>query len=113
VVVANFDVGRAGVGPDEAHTKLVIDPDAVLALPVTPERLQPIGWRNPQIIQGLGGVEHGEFSHRSLFKTLKFFDRSSVEKTFGLGALEGLNGHWLSLALRKTIPLPITDVKRH
>ena len=50
--------------PAKADAPLVIDPDAVLALAITLERLKPIGWRNPQIVQGGGVVEHAQFATR-------------------------------------------------
>jgi hypothetical protein len=34
----------------------------VLSPPIAPERLQPVGGRNPEILQILGGIQHGELS---------------------------------------------------
>jgi hypothetical protein len=42
----------------EAQAPLRIDPDAVLALPITFERFQLIVRWNPQIIQAHGPVQH-------------------------------------------------------
>jgi hypothetical protein len=45
VVVDDFHVRRTVVGPTEADPELVVDPDAVLAFPITSQRFQPIARR--------------------------------------------------------------------
>src|ERR1700754_2951626 len=64
VVVHDLDVLGAGVGPGEADPPLVVDPDAVLTLAVTPENLQPVaGWR-PEIVEVHRGVEVAQLPER-------------------------------------------------
>jgi hypothetical protein len=51
MVIQNFNfVGIAGV-PAKTNSPLIVDPDAVLALPITVELLEAIARRNPQIIE--------------------------------------------------------------
>jgi hypothetical protein len=48
------------VSPPEAHAELIVDSNAVLAFPVTAERLQPVAGRDSQILQVQGGMEGGQ-----------------------------------------------------
>src|SRR5689334_7698203 len=45
VIVHDLDLGRTVGGPHEANSPLVVDPDAVLALPGAGERFEMIGRR--------------------------------------------------------------------
>lgn len=49
MVVNNFDLHGAPVSPDKAHAPLVIDAGAVLALPVSPQRFEPVGGRYSKV----------------------------------------------------------------
>jgi len=40
--------------PDEAHAELIVDPNAMLAFPVTMQLLQPVARRNSQILYSTG-----------------------------------------------------------
>lgn len=51
VVVGDLDVGRAGVGPDEADPALVVDADGVLAGAVADQPLQSVAGWHPQAVQ--------------------------------------------------------------
>ena len=68
MVVDDLDVFGSGGGPTEADTVLVVDPDAVLALPVTPERFQTIPRRHPQVIKLTSDLKLPEFAARHLFE---------------------------------------------
>ena len=51
MIVDDFDVLSAGIGPSETHPELIADPDAVLPLPVALKGRQTIpGW-NAKVIQ--------------------------------------------------------------
>jgi hypothetical protein len=67
VVVNDLDLLWAGFRPDEAEPELVVDADAVLAMAVSPERLQAIAWWDLQIVEAAGGIQDGELakSHAS------------------------------------------------
>ena len=51
MVINNFDIFRAGLGPAEANPELPVDSNAVLTLAVTMQWLQHIYGRYFEIIQ--------------------------------------------------------------
>ncbi len=51
MVIRDLHLIGIAAPPDEAHAKLVIDSNAVLACAVTVKYLKPVPWRNPQILQ--------------------------------------------------------------
>jgi hypothetical protein len=40
----------------------LVDPDAVLPGAVTPQGFEPVAGRDPQVLEGLGGIQHDELS---------------------------------------------------
>jgi hypothetical protein len=44
MIVDEFDVVRAGIGPLEADPELVVDPDGMLSLAVSCEGFQHVSW---------------------------------------------------------------------
>jgi hypothetical protein len=64
VVICNFDVFRTIVCPHEANPELIVNPYAVLSLPVIRKELQQVSWRNFQRFQGNNAIELIEFSLR-------------------------------------------------
>jgi hypothetical protein len=60
MIVDDFNVVRVAFTPHEADAILIIDPDAVLALTLAAQSLQPISWRDIQIIQHHGGMQQEE-----------------------------------------------------
>jgi hypothetical protein len=57
MVVDDRHVGWASLGPSEADSELVVDPNAVLSLSVSSERLQAISGGDPQVSQHVGLVQ--------------------------------------------------------
>jgi len=55
-----YQVGVSGM-PFETDTPPVIDPNAVLASPVSAKLFQMVGWGNAQVLQGGGIVQHAKF----------------------------------------------------
>jgi hypothetical protein len=51
MVVNDFDLGWPNLSPDKTDTILVVDPDAVLALPILLEGFQSVGRGNPEVMQ--------------------------------------------------------------
>jgi hypothetical protein len=51
VVVHNFNVLRPPLRPAETDAKLIVDADAMLALPISLERLKAVAWRNAEILK--------------------------------------------------------------
>jgi hypothetical protein len=64
MVVHNFNAVSVSVAPHKADTPLVVDTYAVLPVPVTAERLQPIRGRGFQIFEFGSGLNHSQFSAR-------------------------------------------------
>jgi len=57
VVVHDLYIPGASFGPDEADPELVVDPNAMLAFPISPESLETVAWRNPEVFQGVSLVQ--------------------------------------------------------
>jgi hypothetical protein len=64
MVVNNFDVMAMAIAPNEADPPLLIDPDGVLSLPVSPHRLQLVSRRRCQDAQFRRGVQLQQFAQR-------------------------------------------------
>jgi hypothetical protein len=62
MVVHDLHVRRSVTGPSEADPELVVDTDAVLALSVAPQLLQPISRRRAQEIQRMRSIQHRELA---------------------------------------------------
>ena len=60
VVVDEFDIFRTSISPDKTDTPLCVHADAVLASAVSRQPLQPIAWRNSEILYDVGGVNELE-----------------------------------------------------
>jgi hypothetical protein len=61
-VVIHDDCIRVAVAPDEADTPLPIDADAVVPGTIPTQRLQAVGWRDAQIVQGARIIQHTELT---------------------------------------------------
>jgi hypothetical protein len=57
VVVNDFNGGWTSVGPSKANPKLIVDSDAVLPLPVSLQRLEPIAGWDPEVLKDMGLVQ--------------------------------------------------------
>ena len=62
VVVDNFNLHGAAVGPNEADSPLVVDADAVLAGAIAAERFEAMRGRHSEIAER-GGCDHALQSH--------------------------------------------------
>ncbi len=60
VVIGYFYVEGIALAPNEAHAVLIVDANAVLPGAVALQSLQFVAWRQPQIFQLFGCVEHGQ-----------------------------------------------------
>jgi hypothetical protein len=70
VIIDNLDIRRPGVGPDEADTPLIIDPNAVLTGTIVFERLEAILRRALQIVKPSGRIDHIQFARSDACDTL-------------------------------------------
>ena len=66
MVVNDFNLVGIPVTPLEANSPTLIDPDAVLSLPVSRQLLKSIARRNAEIGEAKCVIEHSEFSVSSL-----------------------------------------------
>jgi hypothetical protein len=66
MIIGHRYVLRAGVGPAEAESELIIDPNGVLSGAVPRQWVQPVARRRFQIIQRNGIVEQEQFALRRL-----------------------------------------------
>ena len=62
MVVHDLHVVRATLAPAETDAPLLVDPDAVLSLPVAAKRFQAITRGRSQLVQIRGRIKHPEFS---------------------------------------------------
>jgi len=62
VIVDDFHLDGAIRGPHEADAELIVDSDAVLALALAAQRLQPITGRRPEVAQFDRAVQLREFA---------------------------------------------------
>ena len=67
VVVDDLYVLGTSRRPDEADSPLLVDPDAVLTRSLTPQALESVTGRDPEVLQGLGGIEHDQLAERRAF----------------------------------------------
>jgi hypothetical protein len=58
MVVNDLDLFGTALRPDKAYPPLLVDPNAVLARPVAPQGFQVVGWRQAQVFQAFGGIQH-------------------------------------------------------
>jgi hypothetical protein len=61
VVVDDLYVFRSFISPDEAHPKLIVDPDRMLSIAIATQSLKPIPWRRAQVIQVNRSVKIAKF----------------------------------------------------
>jgi hypothetical protein len=64
VIVHDFDFVRLAVLPGEADPPLIVDPNAVLAAPVSLQHLKTVARRDPEILEARGGMEVEQLAAR-------------------------------------------------
>lgn len=62
MIVDDLDVVSIVADPTEADSELVVDANAVLTEPIASELLEAIGWRDFQVDESRGCIEHREFA---------------------------------------------------
>jgi len=91
VVVHDFNLVRAILSPNKAHTPLVIDADAVLSFAVTLQRFKSIPRGNPQAGQFGTRVQLQQFATRNSFDVPEPRHDLAAEKRFGIETGERVN----------------------
>lgn len=107
VVIHDLNVNGVTFSPTKAHTELVVDAYAVLALAVTLQSFQPIAWWNPQVIETAGHAKLFQLATRNRFDVGKALGLFSLVQGLGVFAPEGLNGHAPMVTRR------VNNVKRY
>lgn len=89
VVIDHLDSGSTSCRPDEADAPLTVDANAMLALAVSLQGLQPVGRRDTQIVQGLRVVENPQLAPRRRLDVWWHATRNAaLPDAFGLLAFE-------------------------
>ena len=92
MIIHDFYVISITIDPFKAYPPLIVDPDAVLPCPVAAELLQPVCWRNAEVVQCDGIVEHAKLAVVDLLDVLGQPGRSQAgEDAGGFLALEGFD----------------------
>jgi hypothetical protein len=78
-IIDDLYIFGTGIGPDKAQAELIVDPDAVLPLPVSRQSFQMVRRRRPQIGKLIGCVEHIQLPQRHGPNILKLRDCDSPE----------------------------------
>ncbi len=84
MIVHNFNVLGAAIGPAKTHPVLIIDPDTVLTRAITPQLLQQIGGWDSDVTEDLGLVQLVQLALRDGPE----FQRASLTSSFRRGAVE-------------------------
>jgi len=91
MIIHDFYVIGITIDPFEAYPPLIVDPDAVLPCPVAAKLLQPVGWRDAEIVQCDGIVKHAALAFQAalpiadlldVFETLIKEEDTSVTLSF-------------------------------
>jgi len=92
MVVGDFHIQSIAAFPAEADPPLIVDPDAVLTLPIPGQLFEVIPGRNSQIGQSIGGVKHEELLQSRAVNILRELSRAfALEDPFGLWVFEAPN----------------------
>ena len=91
VVVRNLNVVSVAILPHEAHTPLVVDPDAVLSRPVAEKLLQTVTRCRGQVLQFLRCTNHRQLTLRLAFYRFKSLYSLTAKQPLGVCAGGRLN----------------------
>src|SRR5215813_6356896 len=80
VVVRDFNVEGVSASPYEADPPLIVDPDAVLTLSISPQGLEPVSGRHPEVRERSCPVEEQELSSRRALKRLETAGRPDPQR---------------------------------
>ena len=89
MIVDDLDSFRRAFSPDKAQSPLVVDPDAVLTLPVAVQCIEAVSWDRRQVLQPLSVIQHSQLSPRDRFNVSELAAVLALEELLGLLAPEG------------------------
>ena len=64
MIIHDIDAGRPVIGPNKTQSELIVDTNAMVALPVPLERLETVARRHSQSGEGRGSVQTIQFASR-------------------------------------------------
>jgi hypothetical protein len=91
MIIDDFDVLSAGIGPSETHPELIVDPYAVLSFPVALKGFQTIPGRDAKVPQSPRDFQLPKLSAGHSGKIEKTLCRIALGQGFRIGAPEGLD----------------------
>ena len=91
MVVTDLDLGGINSLPMETDPPLVVNPDGMPSGSVSPEGLQSVARRNPQIGELSRGIKLNQLTKRNSRDPRKAGTRSSLMELLCLGIFEGGN----------------------
>src|ERR1035438_351816 len=103
MVVDNLNVPRTLRCPKKAHTKLVVDANAILPGAPALQRFQSVARRHPEIVECHGPVEHCQLAHGHRLDVHKPPDTNAAKQRLRLGALERADSNLRIVTVRVSI----------
>jgi hypothetical protein len=89
MIIDDLDAFRRAFAPDEAESPLIVDPDAMLTLPVATQSLKPVSWNCRQVLQPIGVVQHPKLPPCHGSQVAESAVLLAVKELLGLLAAEG------------------------
>jgi len=99
MVVDDFDIGRSSLIPNETYSPLVIDPDRILALPVSLERFEAVTRWNPKIASRSGLIQKTKLSQRHVLDIRRQF---SARRPDQISSVSGSAKLWIMVDYNAT-----------
>jgi hypothetical protein len=90
MVVDDLDILGASL-PPKTNPPLVVDADAVLPTAISPQCLQAVSRRGPQVVQLSGGSQHAKFTSRHPLDSGETPNGSIIGECFGVPTAETLD----------------------
>jgi len=89
MIIDDLDAFRRAFALDEADSPLILDPDAMLTLPVATQSLKPVSWNCRHVLQHLGVVQHPKLPACHGSNAAESAALLAVKELLGLLAAEG------------------------
>jgi hypothetical protein len=89
VIIDDLDALRRAFAPEEVDSPSIVDPDAILTLPVSTKRLKPVSRNCRHVLQFLGVVQHPKLPPRHRSNVAESAALLALKELLGLLAAEG------------------------